>query len=48
MVDYFFKKDITFVCKKAVSFPSGVQEAFEILHENIPFSLDRNFFSFHG
>lgn len=46
MEDYFFENDITFACKRAVSFPSGVQEAFEILHENIPFSLDRKFFSF--
>ena len=46
MKDYLFEKDMVFACKRASSFPNGVQEAFEILHKNIPFSTARKFFSF--
>lgn len=46
MEDYFFEHDIIIVCKRAIRFPEGVTEAFEKLHDAIPFSTDRKFMSF--
>ncbi|MCP9767761.1 transcriptional regulator [Lacihabitans sp. LS3-19] len=46
MEEYIFEKDIVIACKRAESFPEGVQEAFETLHAAIPFSMTRKFMSF--
>jgi predicted transcriptional regulator YdeE len=45
MEDYFFENDIVLAFKMADKFPDGVQEAFETLHEVIPFSTNRKFLS---
>jgi hypothetical protein len=45
MDDYFFKNDIILACKRVQKFPEGVQEAFESLHNAIPFTTDRKFMS---
>jgi hypothetical protein len=46
MEDYYFENDTHFACKRANTFPDGVQSAFETLHAHIPFSTRRKFFSF--
>ncbi len=45
MEDYIFENDILLACKRANKFPEGVQDAFEALHADIPFSIDRKFMS---
>ncbi|HLO45672.1 MAG TPA: hypothetical protein VK175_15140 [Leadbetterella sp.] len=45
MEDYIFENDIVLACKRAKKFPEGVQEAFQVLHANIPFSTERKFMS---
>ena len=45
MDDYFFENDIILACKRAKKFPEGVKEAFETLHDAIPFIIGRKFMS---